>query len=132
MLFIPLFLSSLFLLWYYLSKPAHFAMSALLMLIEIASWVVILVFLAFTTFFFLLPGISRIAVFCFYFLLASLFCLPLVRLRPTVLEQRLKRLPEGVSWGVLVGIVALTGSFLIANHFVQFRFIDGPYPSSPG
>lgn len=110
----PLLVGSGFLLWRFLSKPTERAMSILLLVIEGFSWIAIVAFLILTSRFNLLTGFERFGLFCTFFLLASVCCLPLVLMRQTALEQRLTQLPNGVSISALLVILVLSGLAMIA------------------
>jgi len=124
-LILPLFLgTSGFLLWRYLSKPKDRPLKFQLIAIEIVSWIGVLAFLYIISGFTIMTISERIGLTSTFFLLASIFCLPLIRLRKsTTLEQRLMRLSSGITIGVLIVVLTLSSLAMMIYLFSTPRFI---------
>ena len=119
----PVLVGSGFLLWRFLSKPTEHARNIPFLIIEGISWIAIVTFIILTSRFNLLTGLERFGLFCTFFLLASVSCLPLVLMRNTALEQRLRQLPKGVSLSALLIILALSGLAMIGYLLSTPAFI---------
>jgi hypothetical protein len=91
--------------------------------VELASWVTVVSFLFFISQIHLLRGVQRWGAVSAVFLSASVCCLPLVWLRPTVIEQRLAVLPRALILTALCGILAVSGILLLMYLSTPTQFI---------
>jgi len=114
----PLLVGSSFLLWRFLSGPTDQATSTMFIVTEGISWIAIVAFVILISRFKLLTAFERFGLFCTFFMLASICCLPLVLIRETALEQRLTQLPNGLSISALLIILMLSG-FVIIIYFLS-------------
>lgn len=119
----PLLFGSGFLLRRFLAKPTGRAMSLITLAIEVVSWTGIVIFLFLISRFNLFTLFERAGLFCTFFLLASVLCLPLISLRNTALKQRLKKLPRGIALSVLILVLASSGLLVIVYQFSSPQFI---------
>lgn len=119
----PLLFGSGFLLWRFFAKPTERGMSLIAIAIEAISWTAIVIFLILISRFSLFTAFERAGLFCTFFLLASVLCLPLLSLRNTALKQRLKKLPGGVAIAVLILVLASSGLLVIIYQLSPPQFI---------
>jgi hypothetical protein len=104
----PLLLSSGYLLYRFLSTPGENPAGGPQLIAEVVSWIVIIAFVTIVSGFTLQTSFERIGLSLTLFLLASLFCLPVVLMRKTALQQRLVRLPGNVARSVLLAVLSLS------------------------
>jgi hypothetical protein len=119
----PLLLASGFLLWRFLNKPRGQGNSMLIFVLEVISWMAIIAFLVFISGYSLLTTFERVGLFCTFFLIATAICLPLMSMRNTSLEQRIKELPKGIVIAALVLVLASSGLLFVAYQMSTPRFI---------
>ncbi|HEY3742274.1 MAG TPA: hypothetical protein VGL53_20630 [Bryobacteraceae bacterium] len=114
----PLLAAAGFLLYRFLSKPiVNSAPSGLLMAAEVVSWILIAGFLVVISNFTLQTKFERIGLSCTLFLVTTVISLPVVLMRRTALQARLRRLPNGVAWVLAVAVLAIA----VAIVFVYLR-----------
>jgi hypothetical protein len=116
----PFLMASACLLARYLSKPSEAPTErGILLVAEIASWLVIIGFLTVISSFTLLTRFERIGLSSTFFLVASVLCLPAVLIRRTALQQRLARLPGSAAklalFAILLGTAALVTAYLLRD-----------------
>lgn len=99
-------LSSAFLLWRFLSKPSDRPSARWPWTVEALCWVALTYFAVVVSQFRLLSEIQRICGTSLLFLAAAVLWAPVVALRRTALEQRISRLPSGVSLSASVALLA--------------------------
>jgi hypothetical protein len=110
---LPLLLfSNGYLLFRFLGKPKERASSSVWLLAEILSWFVIAAFIMFISQISWFP-LERIGMFLMFFLLASLFSLPVVLMRKTALQQRLMKLPNSVITLLLMLVVSISSAIVV-------------------
>jgi hypothetical protein len=116
----PLLISSGYLLFRFLGKPKEPASNSvwligrILSLIgEILSWFVIAAFLVIVSNFTLFTTFERISVLLKFFLLTSLFSLPFVLIRKTMLQQRLMQLPNSVIILLFILVVSISAAIVV-------------------
>jgi len=111
LLILPLFLlSSVVLFWRFLSKPKDKSTNIRFILLEIVCWTGVIAFLGIISGFTLMTVSERIGLSSAFFLLASVGILPLILFRNTnALEQRLMRLPSGITIIALIVVLTLSG-----------------------
>lgn len=108
----------------YLAKPTEQPGRRLrLLVIEVASWIAIAIFLFIVSGLRLMTGVERVGAACAAFMLASALCLPVVLIRRTALEQRLARLPTAALVTALLAILATSSAAVIAYLTTPPRFI---------
>lgn len=111
----PLLISCGYLLYRFLSKPGAPASSGVRLIAELASWMVIVAFVAIVSNFTLQTPFERLGLSLCFFLLASALCLPMVLMRRTALQQRLMQLPSAVATFVLL-LVLLMSTTIVAIY----------------
>jgi len=109
----PLLLSSGFLLWRFLSKPEDQPMRIKSRILEGVSWIMIAVFVVMISDFKLQTNFEKFGLFCTFFLLTSICCLPLVMMRETALKKRLTQISNGLSKNVFILIWILSVLMMI-------------------
>jgi hypothetical protein len=119
----PLLFSSGFLFWRFLARPKKQEMSKTWLVIEVISWMAIVMFLILISHFNLNTTFERAGLFCSFFLLASVFCLPVISLRRIALKQRLKNYPSGVVIVVLMLVLTSSGLIAILYQLSTPRFL---------
>jgi hypothetical protein len=84
---------------------------------EVVSWILIAGFLVVISNFTLQTKFERIGLSCTLFLVTTVISLPVVLMRRTALQARLRRLPNGVAWVLAVAVLAIA----VAIVFVYLR-----------
>jgi hypothetical protein len=109
----PLLASAGYLLYRFLSRPAQGPSSALLLSAEVVSWLLIAAFLFAVSGFTLATRFERIGLSATLFVAAAVVSLPGVLIRRTALQQRLRRLPDGVAILLLLAVLAVATSTMV-------------------
>jgi hypothetical protein len=109
----PLVVSAGFLLYGFLARPPSRPTTALRASGEVISWFLIGAFLVVVSGFTLVTRFERVGLASTLFLGAALVAFPAVLLRPTSLEERLRRLPTGVALLLLLAILAAAGAAMV-------------------
>ncbi len=112
----PLLVSTSYLLFRFLSKPGRGSSNKLLVTAEIASWILIVAFIILISDFTLLTRFERIGLFSTLFLLTTLVSLPIVLMHQTVLEERLRQLPNTIA--TLLLLVVLLAEVVITIVYI--------------
>jgi hypothetical protein len=115
----PFLIGCGFLAWRFLARLSATASGTFLIIGEILSWAAVAVFLFFVSAFNLQTPVERVGLSSVFFLLTSAACVPLVLLRETALEARLKRLPKSALAGLLFLLLAAAG-------FAAARYVLAP------
>ena len=111
----PFLLGGILLLRHFLSKPKEpETTQSLSWFLEALSWVVVVAFLYLISGVNLMKGLERLGAVCTFFLATSAGCLPILLLRPTIIERRLARLPRRVSVIALILIVIVSGIAMLS------------------
>jgi hypothetical protein len=108
-----LLISSGYLLFRFLGKPKEPASNGMWLIGEILSWFLIAAFIAIVSNFTLFTTFERIGVLLMFFLLASLFSLPVVLTRKTMLQQRLMKLSNAIIILLFVLIASISTTIVV-------------------
>lgn len=113
-----------YLFWLYLSAPVEPRSRVLRYASEVISWYLVVDFLVFVSTVNLQTGFERIGSTSIIVLLSWLICLPVIWKRDTALEQRLARIPSGISMSLSLIVLMATLVVTVAYLVTPQKFIN--------
>lgn len=92
-------------------------------IVELASWATLAAILLFISKMHLMRGVERWGTVSLVFMSASVLCFPVVWMRRTAVEQRIKRLPRAMIVSALCIVLAVTSTTIFLYVTTPARFL---------